>query len=83
MRRIVGLIVLVALMGMTGSAFAQDGDTKTKFYNFDDMLIDGALKTPDVLKTEAMDKAKFKRLLSLKKSFLPKIRESAEERALQ
>jgi hypothetical protein len=83
MRGFVGLMVLAATIGMSSTAFAQDSDTKTKFYNFDDMLIDGALKTPDVLKTEATDKAKFKRLLSLKKSFLPKIRESAEERALQ
>ncbi len=82
MRRFVGLMALVVTLGVASSASAQD-DTKTKFYNFDDMLIDGALKTPDVLKTEATDKAKFKRLLSLKKSFLPKIRESAEERALQ
>ncbi|MHC4996990.1 MAG: hypothetical protein ACYTGQ_18275 [Planctomycetota bacterium] len=82
MRQFLSLIVLAATIGWASSAFAQDADTKTKFYNFDDMLIDGALKTPDVLKTEAMDKAKFKRLLSLKKSFLPKIRESAGERAL-
>lgn len=83
MRRVVGLMVLVATIGMSSSAFAQDGETKTKFYDFDDMLIDGQLKTPDLLKSEAREKAKFKRLLSLKKSFLPKIRESAEERALQ
>ena len=83
MRRIVGLMVFVGTLAVGNTAFAQDSDTKTKFYNFDDMLIDGALKTPDVLKTEATDKAKFKRLLSLKKSFLPKIRESAAERALQ
>jgi len=68
---------------MTASvAFAQD-DTKTKFYNFDDMLIDGQIKVPDAMKTEAREKAKFKRLLSLKKSFLPKVRETAEESALQ
>ena len=83
MRRVVGLLVLVTTIGMGGTAFAQDGGAKTKFYNFDDMLIDGALKTPDMFKEEATKKAQFKRLLSLKKSFLPKIRESAEERALQ
>lgn len=69
-------------MVFSASAFAQE-DTKSKFYNFDDMLIDGQLKTPDLLKTQAREKAKFKRLLSLKKSFLPKIRETAEEQALQ
>ena len=83
MRRIVGLLVLVVLTVVSSSAFAQDSDVKTKFYNFDDMLIDGQLKTPDVMKERAREKAKFKRLLSLKKSFLPKVRETAEERALQ
>lgn len=83
MRRLLGLMVLVATIGMGSTASAQESDTKTKFYNFDDMLIDGALKTPDMFKEEATKKAQFKRLLSLKKSFLPKIRESAEERALQ
>lgn len=84
MRRLVGLTVLVALVAIGAPAFGQDGgDTKTKFYDFEDMLIDGQLKTPDMLKTQAREKAKFKRLLDLKKSFLPKVRESAEERALQ
>ena len=53
MRRVVGLLVLVATIGMGGQAYAQDGETKTKFYNFDDMLIDGALKTPDMFKDGA------------------------------
>lgn len=84
MRRLVGLAVLVATIALGSTAYAQDtGEPKTKFYDFEDMLIDGQLKTPDLLKSQAREKAKFKRLLDLKKSFLPKIRESAEERALQ
>lgn len=82
MRRIVGLVVFAVLMTASASAFAQD-ETKTKFYDFDDMLIDGQLKSPDILKTKAREKARFKRLLSLKKSFLPKLRDTAEEQALQ
>ena len=76
-------MIVLGVMLFSANAFAQDGETKSKFYNFDDMLIDGQLKTPDLLKTQAREKAKFKRLLSLKKSFLPKIRETAEEQALQ
>ncbi len=83
MRRIVGSAVFVIAMVSASVAFAQDGETKTKFYDFDDMLIDGELKTPDLFKDQAREKAKFRRLLNLKKSFLPKVRESAEERALQ
>ena len=83
MRRLVGLMVLVATVALGTPAFGQDEGTRTKFYDFEDMLIDGELKSPDMLKAQAREKAKFKRLLDLKKSFLPKVRESAEERALQ
>ena len=82
MRRFISLLALVTTVGAAGTAFAQD-EPKTKFYDFDDMLIDGQLQTPDLGLEQAKEKAKFKRLLDLKKSFLPKIRESAEERALQ
>lgn len=83
MKKLLAAAIVLGAIFLSGSAFAQEGDTKSKFYDFDDMLIDGQLKTPDLLKTEAREKAKFKRLLSLKKSFLPKIRETAEEKALQ
>lgn len=84
MRRLVGVVSVAAMVMLSSLAFAQDeGETRTKFYNFDDMLIDGQLKTPDLLRQGARDKAKFKRLLELKKSFLPKVRETAEERSLQ
>jgi len=82
MKRWIGLWALIAIFLVSASATAQDAP-KTKFYDFDDMLIDGELKTPDLLRTQAREKAKFKRLLDLKKSFLPKIRETAKERSLQ
>jgi len=47
------------------------------------MLVDGQLKTPDLIKNQARGKAQFNRLLSLKKSFMPKLEESANEAALQ
>ncbi len=85
MRRMIGLIVALAFVLGSANAFAQDegGDTRSKFYNFDDMLVDGQLKTPDLIKNQARGKAQFKRLLNLKKSFMPKIEESTEEAALQ
>ncbi|MEZ4467062.1 MAG: hypothetical protein R3F43_22090 [bacterium] len=43
---------------------------KTKFYNFDDLLIDGEYKKPQVLYTDARQKVKFERFLKLKKDFL-------------
>lgn len=85
MRSFIGLIVALAFVLSSASAFAQDegGEPRSKFYNFDDMLVDGQLKTPDMIKNQARGRAQFERLLKLKKSFMPKIKESTEEAALQ
>ena len=56
---------------------------KTKFYNFDDLLINGQYKKPQVLYTDARQKVKFERLLKLKKDFLPKLKSTAKDPALR
>ncbi|MBH24897.1 MAG: hypothetical protein CMH57_10670 [Myxococcales bacterium] len=80
-------VCVVVAMGLvlTGSvAFAQDDDdVKTKFYDFDDMLIDGDIKKPEGMVYGVTERAKFERLLSLKKSFLPKIEETAKDDVLK
>lgn len=83
MRRMVAAAVAVSLLMIGSSAFAQDGEVRSRFYDFDNMLIDGEFKAPDLLKARAREKAEFQRLLDLKKSFLPKIQESTEENSLQ
>ncbi len=86
MRRFSAILCALAIAMMSASAFAQDdggGDQKSKFYDFDDMMVDGELKTPDVHRTKARGEAKFQRLLDLKKSFLPKVQQSTEEDALK
>ena len=62
---------------------AQDKNVKTKFYNFDDLLIDGKIKKPQVLYTDARQKVKFERLLKLKKDLIPKILETRKDKSLQ
>lgn len=47
--------------------------TKSKFYDFNDQVIDGEIRKPTALYTDARRKAKFERLLRLKKSFLPRL----------
>ena len=64
------------------SAIAKPG-VKTKFYNFDDLLIDGKVKKPQLLYTDAKQKVKFERLLQLKKSFLPKLLETKKDAVLK
>ncbi len=90
------IFVVLAFVGtlIGGAAHAQDaaggggaggegGQVKTKFYNFDDMLIDGDIKKPSGLLTNARDQVKFQRLLSLKKSFLPTLKRTAKEKTLK
>ncbi|QDP51325.1 MAG: hypothetical protein GOVbin630_23 [Prokaryotic dsDNA virus sp.] len=53
---------------------------KSKFYDFSEQLIDGEIRKPTALYTDARQKAKFDRLLRLKKSFLPKLFETSQDK---
>ncbi len=56
---------------------------KTKFYNFDDLLINGEYKKPQVLYTDARQKVKFERLLKLKKDFLSELKSTQKDPSLR
>ena len=49
------------------------GKSKAKFYDFSDQLIDGSIKKPTSIYMEARTRAKFAKLLRLKKSFIPRL----------
>ena len=79
------MCVLLALSLTPSLALAQaaGGTEKTKFYDFNDMLIEGAYKKPQVLYTDARQKAKFERLLKLKRDFLPQLRSTSKDATLR
>jgi len=56
---------------------------KSKFYDFNDQIIDGEVKKPTTLYTDARQQVKFDRLLRLKKSFLPKLYQTAKEKVFK
>ena len=56
---------------------------KSKFYDFNDQIIDGEIKKPTTLYTDARDRVKFDRLMKLKKSFLPKLFTTAKEKVFK
>ena len=56
---------------------------KAKFYDFSEQLIDGEIKKPTTLYTDARESVKFGRLLKLKKSFLPKLFNTSKERVFK
>lgn len=72
MKRIVFLIfVFIIFTFLIPSLNAQEKKkVKAKFYDFSDQLIDGDIKKPKALYTDARQKAKFDRLLRLRKSFI-------------
>ena len=75
------LVIVISLVAV--SAYGQTKPTKTKFYNFDDLLINGEYRKPQVLYTDARQKVKFDRLLKLKKSFIPELMKSAKEKTFR
>lgn len=56
---------------------------KSKFYDFNEQIIDGEVKKPTTLYTNARQQVKFDRLMKLKKSFLPKLFATAKERVFK
>lgn len=74
-------IGLIGLIGVAGSALAKS--PKSKFYDFSDQLIDGEIKKPTALYTDARAQVKFDRLLSLKKSFMKSLLTTSKERVFK
>jgi len=75
-------LLLAVALGLAAPAVAKPktppkAETKTKFYNFDDMVVDGEFRRPSVLLTTAREQARFDRLLRLRKSFLPQMLQTA------
>jgi hypothetical protein len=79
MKKLALVVAALALAaGFSGTVRAQD-KVKSKFYNFSEMLIDGEIKKPTALYTDARQKVQFDRLLSLKKSFLDTLKQSGRQ----
>ena len=56
---------------------------KSKFYDFNEQIIDGERKKPTTLYLDSREQVRFDRLLKLKKSFLPKLFTTAKERVFK
>ena len=76
-------VSLLLFLLLVGPAYSQNSNLKTKFYNFDDLLINGEYKKPQVMYTDARQKVRFERLLKLKKDFLPKLKSTEKDPALR
>lgn len=76
----VGLAILMMILASPGWA---KSPAKSKFYDFSDHIINGELKKPITLYTDARERVKFDRLLRLKKSFIDKLFDTAKEKVFK
>lgn len=81
MTKIAGIALIAA--GILPSGLALAAEDKAKFYDFSDQLIDGEIKKPTAIYMESRSRARFDKLLRLKKSFRPALIDSAKERTLK
>tara|TARA_B100000131_G_scaffold295127_1_gene311861 strand:- start:18676 stop:18936 length:261 start_codon:yes stop_codon:yes gene_type:complete len=79
------LIATIIIFLITSvSAYAKTPkNPRSKFYDFSEQLIDGEVKKPTTLYTDAREAVKFERLLRLKKSFLPELFDTAKEKVFK
>jgi len=83
-KKAIGAFVLIAAMLVTSIALAgKPPNTKSKFYDFNEQLIDGQIRKPTALYINTRERAKFNRLLRLKKSFLNKLFQTSKERVFK
>ena len=73
----------LAVFVLLGNDAQAQKSPKSKFYDFNEQVIDGEIKKPTALYTDSKRKVKFDRLLKLKKSFIPELMKTAEERTFK
>tara|TARA_R110000744_G_scaffold277691_2_gene390038 strand:+ start:805 stop:1071 length:267 start_codon:yes stop_codon:yes gene_type:complete len=67
-RNLIFTLAFLTILVCVGDTFAKKG-RKARFYDFSDQLINGEIKKPTAIYMESRTRAKFAKLLRLKKSF--------------
>ena len=80
---IIGMLMAIALLMVTPAHARKNSDQHVKFYNFDEILIDGEIKKPTGLLTDVRKRARFNRLMNLQKSFIPNLMDTAKEKRIK
>ena len=79
MKKSIFLLIILSTL----SAFAAPPSERSKFYDFNDQVIDGEIRRPTGLYTNTREGARFNRLLRLKRSFLPNLFATSKERVFK
>ena len=81
--RVTFFTVVFMMMASTALTAPPKNKARSKFYDFNEQIIDGEIKKPTTLYTNARERVKFDRLLKLKKSFLPQLFDTAKEKVFK
>ena len=76
MKKIIIFLLILPFLALADSP-------KTKFYDFDDLLINGEYKKPQVMYIDDQARVKFERLLKLRKNLLKRLRETKRDASLR
>jgi hypothetical protein len=77
-----GLLSMFVLLSIA-IAKPKNQNLKTKFYNFDDLLINGEYKKPQILYIDDRQKVRFEKLLKLKKDFIKNLKKTEKDPSLR
>ena len=77
------LIILTLTFSLGAIAAPPKSSIKSKFYDFGEYVINGKIRSPTSLYVNARERAKFKRLLSLKKSFMNRLFNTHKEKVFK
>ncbi len=73
----------IIIFAILFSFLSADAKPKTKFYDFDDLLINGEYKKPQVMYNDVQAKVKFERLFNIKKNFLKNLQQTEKDSSLR
>ena len=74
-----GILVLILLLPVLSWGQDEGSDKRTTSINFEDELIEGEVKKPELLYLLQRKQFNFKRLIKLRENFLPEMSRTSEE----
>ena len=80
MKKLFLTILVVIFISPASFANPPKDNVRSKFYDFNEQLIDGKIRRPTALYIDARERARFNRLLRLKRSFLPELFQTSKDR---
>ncbi len=72
-------IIIAFLLIFALPAYSQEDEKRTTSINFDDELIEGEVKKPELLYLLQKKQFNYKRLIKLRENFLPEMERTAED----